>query len=208
MSDAVADKDGAHHKNIALAINADLKLEGMKEIDTASKEANDAVAFLKAAFISLEIEKIKEDIARSASKDHYEKFNFPLSDADRSKVSLELTSLKRTGSSIDGRHLYNFKVEKKYARPEGVPDWQCYNISELSGWLLKEKDGSFNLANESFWITDCDRKGGGSVEMFSILKLDGRDFVFTVDHAYDNDVYAIYQLGDFSLTRLLETEGD
>lgn len=88
-----------------------------------------------------------------------------------------------------------------------MPDWQCYHLSELSGWLLKEKDGSFNLTNESFWITDCDRKGGGSVEMFSILRLDDRNFLFTVDHVYDNEMYVIYELGEFGLKRLLETFG-
>lgn len=207
MSDAVADKDGAHHKNIGLAINADLKLEGMKDIDVASKEAADAAAFLKPTFIDLENNYVDRNLASPADKEYYEKTNFPVSSADRSKVGLELRKINRTSASINGRHLYYFEIQKKYLRPEGVPDWQCYHLSELSGWLQREKDGRFNLTNESFWITNCDRKGGGSVEMFSILRLDNRNFLFTVDHVYDNEMYVIYELEEFGLKRLLETFG-
>lgn len=207
MSDAVADKDGAHHKNIGLALSADLKLEGMKAIDIAGKEATYAAAFIKPTFISLENAEIDRNLAIRESKEYYEKTGFPISKADRSKVELELTKLSRTSSSIDGRNLYYFQIEKKYTRPEGLPDWQCHHISELSGWLLKEKDGSFNLTNESFWITDCDKKGGGSIELSSILRLDNRAFVFTVDHVYDSEIYVIFELEDFGLKRLLETSG-
>lgn len=207
LSDAVADKAGAHHKNIGLALSADLKLEGMKEIDMASEEANDALASIKPTFVNLEIAEIERKLAIRESKEYYEKTGFPISKVARSKVDLKLTKFNRTSSSIDGRHLYYFQIEKEYTRPEGLPDWQCHHISELSGWLLKEKDGSYHMTNETFLITDCDKKGGGSVEMFNILKLADRNFVITVEHEWDNESYVIYELEDVSLKRLLETFG-
>ncbi len=204
---AVADERGAHHKNIGLALTADLKFDGSKDIEMTSKEATDVAAFIEPAFTGLEYVEIVRQLAVSGTKENYEKNGVPLSELDRSKVALQLTSLKRTSSSINGRNLYYFKVEKKYSRPEGLADAQCNNVSELSGWLVKEKDGSINLINESFWLTDCDKKGGGSIERFNILKLDGRHFVLTVEHVYDSEQYVIYQLKEFGLKSLLVTSG-
>lgn len=204
---AVADKERAHHKNIGLALTADLKFEGKTDIEFTSREATDAAAFIEPVFIKIENDEIERQLAVPEAKEFYQKNGFPLSQVNRSKVALELTSLKRSSSSIDARHLYYFQAEKKYSRPENLADWPCHHISEMSGWLLKEKDGRFNLINERFWLTDCDKKGGGSIETFNILKLDGRDFVFTVEHNYDNEVYVIYELEDFGLKTLLVTWG-
>lgn len=207
MSNAVPDKNGAHHKNIGLALNTDLKLEGMKDIDVASKEAKDALAFIGPTFLSLENEENERILHVRESKEFYEKTGFPVSKRKRTKVEITLTKLRRTSSTTDGRHLYYFQMEKEYERPKVLPDGQCQHISELSGWLVKEKDGSLNLTNERFWIPDCDNKGGISVEMSNILRLDDRNFVITVEHGYDNENYVIYELEDGNLKRLLETFG-
>ena len=121
---------------------------------------------------------------------------------------MTLAKLYRSKSSINGRHLYYIEVEKQYQKPAGARDSSCYGVSLLSGWVTKDKDGVLALLNESFGVTDCDGKERGSgVELFSVMTLNNRTFLFTVEHGWEDESYIIYELTEFGLNRLLETFG-
>lgn len=201
-------ENDSHHKNIGFALNVDLKLETMIDIEKVTREASDIRAYIKSAFVNLETAEIGRIAATPDLETSYAKRNLPFSSEDRAKVELELTQISRSRSTINGRHIYYFEVEKKYPRPEGQADWQCYNVSSLNGWMLKEKDGSLRIINEDFGISDCDRKDGSSnVQMFNVLRFNERTYVFTVEHGWEDESYMIYELTEYGLDRILETSG-
>jgi len=201
------DEIGAHHTNIGFALNIDLKLEAMIDIEKESAEAKGIVAHIKSAFINLESADVARIAAEPATSLSLLARGFPFSKDERAKIALNLVKLTRSKTVIDGRRLYYFIVEKQYSRPESQRDWQCYNVAELSGWILKGKDGNLSIVNEYFWITDCDRKGGGAVTSSSIFRLKDRTFVFTAEHDYDSESYLISELTEYGLDPLLETHG-
>ena len=107
-----------------------------------------------------------------------------------------ITELYRNRSGIDGQYIYYIEVEKKY---------NC-SISFLKGWILKRKDGTLVLMNDRFGLTDCDGKERGeSVELFSVLTINHRTFLFAVEHGWEHETHKIYELKDSELALVLET---
>lgn len=199
----------AHHLNAGFALSANLKLDGMIEIEKGSAEAGNVMAYVKAAFDHSENAEAKRLAAEAPRSDGLPPGDgFPLSAEQRARVGLAVTKLYRDRSGVGGGHIYYVEVEKRYAKPAGSRDAACENVAFLKGWVWKSKDGTLGLLNDAFGLTDCDGKERGSgVEMFGVLTSSERTFLLAVEHGWEDESYVIYELKDAGLTRLLETFG-
>lgn len=196
------------HNYVGIALNVDLKVEGMVEIESGRYESNSIVAHVKAAFDNSETAEVARSSAQPATSDFWRARGFPSSNEERAKAELVVTKLFRSKSAIDGQHIYYVEVEKRYRNPAHSPDSPCDNISFLKGWVLKDRDGTLGILNDSFGITNCDGKErGGSVELFSVMAMKNRTFLFTVEHGWEDESYTIYEFKDSWLARALETFG-
>lgn len=199
---------GFCHGHVGMALNVDLKIGNMIEIESGSGEANSIVAFVKPAFGHAESVEIARYAASPATKDFMAASGFPASSQQRAKVGLTLKGLYRSKSGIDGAQLYYLVIEKQYKKPARARDSACDNVSFLESWVLKNKDGALSLLNDSFSLTDCDGKErGGGVISFSVMTVNNRTFVLAVEHGWEDESYVVYELKDFGLIRLLETSG-
>jgi len=161
---------GDHHRNVGMALNVNLKIEGMVEIEKSSDESNQIVAYVKPVFSEVETDEISRLAAELTLREFFAVRGFPLQSEERAKVEPTLTKLYRSKSTIKGRHIYYFQVEKHYKKPAGARDSSCYEVSFLAGWVTKDKEGTLALLNESFGLTDCDLKErGSSVELFNVM---------------------------------------
>lgn len=202
-----AEKDSCHDY-IGMALNVDLRVEGMIKMERGRSEVGDIVAYVKSAFSHAETAEIARLAAAPVTSDFLAASGFPSSSEQRAKVELTITKLYRNKSSRDGQRIYYIEVEKQYKKPAGSGDSSCDNVAVLKGWVLKDKDGILALLNDSFGLTDCDGKNrGGSVEWFSVMTLNNRTFLFAVEHGWEDESYTIYELKEFELARVLETFG-
>lgn len=199
---------GSHHEQVGFALSVDLKADGMFEIERGSTEAGQVVAYVKSAFNSSEAAEIARLAAAPAADGPPAAGGFPLSGEQRAQVKLAVTKLYRDRAGIGGAHVYYVEVEKRYKKPTSSRDTSCENVAFLKGWVLKRKDGTLGMLEDSFGLTDCDGKDrGSSVELFSVMALNNRTFLLAVEHGWEGESYTIYELKDFSLVRLLETLG-
>ncbi len=202
----VGKKDN-HHNQIGMALDVKLKVDEMIEIEKNSKEANDIVSFIKPIFSNMETDEIARE---AAARGLNELTGYPLTSEERAKVQLTVKDLNRSRYSFnDGRQIYYLAIEKEYKRSGTSTDsFSCNDISFLYTWVLKNKDGTLTALNESFGLTDCDGKARGSiVVLFSVMPLNNRTFIFTVEHGWEDENYVIYELTEFEISRLLETFG-
>ncbi|HLL75027.1 MAG TPA: hypothetical protein VK421_07150 [Pyrinomonadaceae bacterium] len=198
----------AHHENAGLALNVDLQIDGMIEIEPGGEEARSVLAYVKSAFDHSEAAEARRLAAEPGPSHMGAAEWFPQSSERRARVALTATKLYRDRSGIDGAHVYYVEVEKRYEKPRGSRDGSCEGVAFLAGWVLKRKDGVIGMLDDSFGLTDCDGKErGNSVELFGVLRADGRTFLLTVEHGWEDESYIIYELKDFALTRLLVTFG-
>ena len=100
-------------------------------------------------------------------------------------------------------------MEKQYGKPPGAEADSCGSgVTFLYGWVTRGKDGTLALVNEKVGLTDCDGKErGSSVVLFSVLTVNNRTFIFTVEHGWEDESYVIYELTDIGINRVLETLG-
>lgn len=199
---------GSHHGQVGFALSVDLKADGMVEIGRGSAEAGKVVAYVKSAFDSSEAAEVARLAAAPAPNGLPAAGGFPLSAEQRAQAGLAVTKLYRDRAGIDGAHVYYVEVEKRYQKPTGSRDPSCENVAFLKGWVLKRKDGTLGMLDDSFGLTDCDGKyGAGSVELFAVLTLNDRTFLLAVEHGWEDERYTVYELKGFGLVRLLETFG-
>ncbi|MGH9942888.1 MAG: hypothetical protein ACRD9R_11095 [Pyrinomonadaceae bacterium] len=202
-----AEKDSCHDY-VGMALNVDLKVDGMVEIEKNSDEASKIIAYLKPIFSEVEASELSRLAAEPTLREFFAVRRFPLPSEERAKVELTLTKLYRSKPLIDGQHIYYFEVEKHYQKPVGANDRDCFNVSLFSGWIMKDKDSALDILNESFGLTNCDGKErGNSVEWFSVVTLNMQTFLLAVEHGWEDESYTIYELKDHGLTRVLETLG-
>jgi hypothetical protein len=187
----------SHHNNVGIALSADLIGQSMIGVEKGNSESNEIIAYVKSAFNHSERDELDRLKADPATNDYLATRGFPSSSEQRSKAKLMITKLYRNRSSMDGQYIYYIEVEKQY---------NCSSISFLKGWVLKRKDGTLVLLNDRFGLTDCDGKERGeSVELFSVLTINQRTFLFAVEHGWENETHKIYELKDFELALVLET---
>lgn len=189
----------SHHSHVGMALNVDLKVDGMVKIEGGGGEAGNIIAYVKSAFSHAETAEIARITAEPATNGLPAASGIPPSSEQRAKVELTMTKLYRNKSPIDGGHIYYIEVEKQY---------KSCNVAFLKGWVLKDKGGNLALLNDSFGLTDCDGKErGSSVELFSVVTLNNQRFLLAVEHGWEDESYTIYELKDFGLTLALVTLG-
>jgi hypothetical protein len=199
---------GDHHRHAGFALNVDLKIDSMVEIEAGGDEAGNVLAYVKSAFTHSEAAEAARLAAEPGASHLWAADWFPQSAARRARVGLTVTKLYRDRFGIDGAHVYYVEVEKSYEKPAGSRDAACWGVAFLKGWVLKRKDGAIGMLDDSFGLADCDGKErGGSVELFGVVRPDNRTFLLTVEHGWEDESYIIYELKDSGLIRLLETFG-
>ena len=199
---------GDHHKHAGFALNADLKVEGMVEIEAGGGEAGNVLAYVKSAFSHSEAAEAARLAAEQGANHLWAAEWFPQSKERRAQVGLTVTKLYRDRSGIDGAHIYYVEVEKRYEKPPGSHDRACEGVAFLKGWVIRRKDGVVGMLDDTFGLTNCDGKErGSSVELFGVLRADDRTFLLAVEHGWEDESYNVYELKDNGLIRLLETFG-
>jgi hypothetical protein len=197
------------HVPAGLALSADLPLDPMLEVAPNAAEARGVVDYVNSAFEHSEAAEARRLAAETGPRHWRADEWFPQSAEQRARVPLAVTKLYRDGSGDDGAHLYYIEVEKRYEKPRGARDASCWGVALLRGWvLLKRKDGVAGMLDDAFGLTDCDGKERGSgVQTFGVLRTDGRTFLLTVEHGWEDESYVVYELKDGALLRLLTTFG-
>ena len=181
--------EGGHHRNIGVALSVNEKIEPMIEIKTESVEAADALSFIKQLF----------DEAETAELNKIR--------AERAKVKMSITQLRRSKSSLNGKHLYYFEAEKQYGQPAASTDPRCNDVSLFQGWMEATERGGLGLMDSRLFLTNCDRKGPGSATPLGIMSLKHQIFVFVSEHGWEDESYIILELSNSGLHKVLETFG-
>lgn len=204
---AGSDKNDAAHSYAGFALDANLKTNDTIKVEKNGGEVAYIMRYMKPIFVDAENTEINNLLADPNYKEYAG--GFPASDEQRAKFDMTVKKLSRSREAFDGTHVYYIELEREYGKPAAVSGGiSCNNVAFFKGWLLKDKKGTLSLVNEEFTLDDCDGKGKGSVVMlFNALTLNGRTFLLTVEHGWEDESYVIYELKDYGITRLLETFG-
>lgn len=195
------------HDYVGIALDVNLKVSGMTEIEQSGEEASDIMRFVKPIFVDAESTKISKLLADPNYKEYAGAFR----ELNEQRASFEpiVKELWRSRqAAFGGTDIYYIEIEREYGKPAGSGGFACNNVAFFKGWLLKNKKGTLSLINEELALDDCDGKGKDRVVMlFSTMTMGNRTFLFTVEHGYEDESYVIYELKDYGITRLLETFG-
>jgi hypothetical protein len=194
-------KNNTCHCNIGVALSVNQRVESMIEVKGDSIESKEALSFVKQIFDEEEDAKFNRISTEgsSAPSNELSILGFPLSREERGKVMMSVKSLYRSKSDINGKHIYYFAVEKKYAG--------C-NISLFQGWLEVDAQlGGEGMLDSHLSLTDCDMKGPTFTTPLGFMKLKDRTFLFVEEHGWEDESYTILELNHAGLRRVLETFG-
>ena len=196
-------EDG-HHRNIGVASNVNLKIEPMIEIKPESTEAAELLSFIKQLFDEAETAELNKIRAEQLSEIKKSTSFFSLSSEARAKIKMSITQLRRSKSTLNGKHLYYFEAEKQY---ENSTDPGCNDVSLFQGWMEATERGGLGLMDSRLFLTNCDRKGPSSATPLGIMTLKHEIFLFVSEHGWEDESYVILELSNSGLHKVLETFG-
>lgn len=197
-------EEGGHHRNIGVALSVNEEIEPMIEIKTESVEAVDLLSFIKQLFDEAETAELNKIRAEQLSEIKKSTSFFSLSSEARAKVKMSITQLRRSKSTLNGKHLYYFEAEKQY---ENSTDPGCNDVSLFQGWMEATEHGGLGLMDSRLFLTNCDRKGPSSATPLGIMTLKHEIFLFVSEHGWEDESYVILELSNSGLHKVLETFG-
>lgn len=120
----------------------------------------------------------------------------------RGRGVLRVTKLHRILSRTPT--IWHIEMERAYPSKSQDP---CESISWLQAWVAENDAGQLTTLSSKFFDTDCDRKGDVSIRPLATVVLEGRRFLFTVEHGYEDETYRIYEITGASVTLLASVAG-
>lgn len=195
------------HDIIGVAINVRQKIEPFIEIKTPSTEGKEISSFIKEI---ADVEETAEvDRMRVEAPPAFVNSSpvFSLSKEERAKVATSLTVLYRSNSVVNGEHVYYFEAEKQYQKRSTSGDPGCNDVFLCQGWISRDEKDGLGLMAGNFLITDCDRKGPGTMIPVGIMTLKEQTFLFVREHGWEDESYTILELSQSRLRRVLKTVG-
>lgn len=199
-------EDG-HHRNIGIALNVNEKIEPMIEIKPESVEAAELLSFIKQLFDEAETAELNKIPAEQLPEMKESTPFLSLSTEARAKVRVSITTLSRSKSNLNGKHLYYFEVEKQYEKSATSRDPGCNDVSLFHGWIDATDRGGLGLLDSRLFLTNCDRKGPSSATPLGIMTLKNEIFLFVSEHGWEDESYLILELNNSGLHKVLETFG-
>jgi hypothetical protein len=197
----------SHHRNIGVALNVNEKIEPMIEIKPESVEAADFLPFIKQLFDEAETAELKKISAEQLEQMKPFTPFVTLTSEARAKIGMSITTLSRSKSTLDGKHLYYFEARKEYEKPPTSNDAGCNDVSLFQGWLDATDRGGAGLLESRLFLTNCDMKGPSSATPLGIMVFKNQIFVFVSEHGWENESYLILELKNSGPHKVLETFG-
>ena len=197
----------AGHGVIAVALNANEKIEPMIEIKTDSVEVADIVPFVKQVFDEAETAELTRIRAERPAPIQLSTPVFTLSSEARRKIMISITKLYRTNSKGNGEPLYYFEAEKQYPISVAPIGQDCNDVTIFQGWISASDKGGLGLIDSRLFLTNCDRKGPSTTTPLGSMTLNSDTFLFISEHGWEDESYTILRLDNSGLHRILETFG-
>jgi hypothetical protein len=196
-----------HHRNIGIALNVNEKIELMIDIKPESVEATELLSFVKQLFDEAETAELDKIPAEQLQEMKAFTPFVSLSRDARAKVKMSLTTLSRSKSTLNGKHLYYFEAEKQYEKPATSRDPGCNDVSLFQGWIDATERGGLGLIDSRLFLTNCDMKGPSFATPLGTMTLKNQIFVFVSEHGWEDESYLILELNNSGLHKVLETFG-
>jgi hypothetical protein len=171
---------GAPTPKIGIATNLNANMNPFEKIKSNSRIATPLVRAIKTKFEE------KENAGR--------------------KGPIELLRIYKARHEIDGRSLYFIKAHRKYSKPKGAPDSDCYDVNILNSWVLFQGDKTSFLSAE-FIITDCDSKEINEIVPDAVITIKGRRYTVSENYGYEWESYRIHEIRDGGMKEVLFVDG-
>lgn len=203
-----------HHKNIGITSNEKSDIYSMLDLKTDTKTRKRLLPLIVSAFNKNEAKQIialdhqnKEN--KKSGNIEFKKFT-PIY-MQRKLIPITITKLSRSRTILNGFHIYYIEARREYNKRKTDHDPSCPVVSIFNSWVIQDKDGVFNMLDESSIITDCDGKEGGkegaSVTPLGTIKIDNRAFIVTEEHGYEDEGYVILEFKNRKIKQLLTVAG-
>lgn len=88
--------------------------------------------------------------------------------------------LARIPLNKNGNRLYRFEMTRTYREGNAMP-W----LTQLTGWLLRSRDGKVSLVEKSIVLDDGDSQLTTSITPVSVVRLNERTFVLSHERGYE-----------------------
>ena len=151
-------------------------------------------------------EKIKSNSKIAAPLIRAIKTKFEEKEKAGRKGPIELLRIYKARNEIDGRSLYFIKAHRKYPKPKGTPDSDCYDVNILNSWVLFQDDKTSFLSAE-FIITDCDGKEVNEIVPDAVITIKGRRYTVSENYGYEWESYRIHEMLDGGMKEVLRVDG-
>lgn len=195
------------HRIIAVALNANEKIEPMNEIKTDSLEVAEIVPFVKEMFDEAETDELNRIRADRTASIELSTPLFTSSSERRKMIAMSITKVYRSNAKLNGEHLYYFEAEKQYANPVATTGQDCNDVSIFQGWISQSDKGGLGSLDSRLFLTNCDRKGPSTTTPLGSMTLKNETFLFISEHGWEDESYIILELDNSGLHRVLETFG-
>jgi hypothetical protein len=178
-----------HHENAGVAVSRRVEMEVTPAIADDGPDAKRLVQFLLPTLDADEAAKPHPGQAVRAP-------------AERARAVQRVTKLHRILSRTPT--IWHIEMERAYP---GTSRQRCESISWLQAWVAENGAGQLTTLSSKFTPTDCDRKGDVFIRPLATVVLEGRQFLFTVEHGWEDETYRIYDLTDGSVRLVASVNG-
>jgi hypothetical protein len=194
-----------HPRNLGLAVSATLPVDAFVTVDKDSDAARRIVAFLTPALNGAEDDEIRRRSERWPEP-------WPAAEARRG-LPVQIDTIVRTRGAINGRVLYHVRVVR-IVRRDASPRTHC-SESGLNVWIAEDAwlppttPDYLRIASTDYSLDGCDsdRKGTTLVTPLGLVTIDGRTFIVSVEHGYEDERYAILDTTGVRVRRVFGAEG-
>jgi hypothetical protein len=170
------------------------------------KESKEAVAVIPVIVAKFE-EKERASIKSEYIRDKYLEYTgHPVSPEERSKAKIEITKTYKTLDKIRGKYLYFVEAQRKYYKPSGAQDADCYSITSLNSWLTVA-DGKVIFLSTGIILSDCYGKEMISIIPDVVLSIEGKYYGVSEYYGYEGESYSIDEIHDDNIEELLSFQG-
>lgn len=194
---------------VGLGLSSKQTVRSMIEVTDDPLEQRIVLAAIDELFASMEDSETKKSasVGQNIWGDRLAYLGHPLSAEERASVQMSVEAIYRSSSLFNGGNLYHVRASKKYTKPTGFPDTQCWALSDFQGWALRNGELKWSWLEKSLVLSDCDGKETTLNFPLGILPLQDSTFVVVYKHYYESESYAILEVGPDSIWTVIDTPG-